>query len=65
MYLVCTQSPQMFHSYATPQRICITADKLRLNKLLRGSTHTSGIRLLSPQRGGFHLHMAYVLGVVS
>jgi hypothetical protein len=42
----------MFHSHATPQRIYITADKLRLNKLLHVNTHASGIKLLSPQQGG-------------
>jgi hypothetical protein len=49
----------MFHNHATPQHGYITADKLQLNELLSASTHTSGVRLLSPQWGGFHLHMAY------
>jgi hypothetical protein len=31
---MCTQSPQMFHNYATPWHIYITADKLCSNKLL-------------------------------
>jgi hypothetical protein len=38
----------MFHKHATPRRICITADKLRLNTLSCASTHASGVRLLSP-----------------
>jgi hypothetical protein len=49
----------MFHNHATPQHICITANKLHLNKLSNASTHASGVRLLSPQWGGFHQHMAY------
>ena len=33
---------------STPRHIYITADKLRLNKLSRASTHASGVRLLFP-----------------
>jgi hypothetical protein len=50
----------MFHNHITPWRICITPDKLCLNKLSPASTHASGIRLLSLQQGGFHFHMPYV-----
>jgi hypothetical protein len=39
----------------------ITAHKLHLNKLPHASTHTSGIRLLSPHQVDFHLYMAYML----
>jgi hypothetical protein len=48
----------MFSSHATPQRIYIMVDKLHLNKLSHVSIHVSGVTLLSPQRGGFHFHMA-------
>jgi hypothetical protein len=41
----------MFHNHATPQRIYITADKLRLNKLSHATTQLSCIKLLSPQQG--------------
>jgi hypothetical protein len=49
----------MIHNHATPQHISITANKLHLNKLSHASTHASGVRLLSTQGGGFHLHMTY------
>jgi hypothetical protein len=39
----------MFHNNATPWCIYITADKLRLNKLLHVSTHAFCIRLMSRQ----------------
>jgi hypothetical protein len=43
-----------FHNHTTPLCIHITANKLRLNKLPHASTYAFGIRLLSPQQGGYH-----------
>jgi hypothetical protein len=43
----------MFHNHATPHGIYITTNKLRLNKLSQANTHTSGVKLLSSQQGGF------------
>jgi hypothetical protein len=60
MQLICKQSSQIFHNHITPQHIYITTDKLCLNKVSHMSTHTSGIRLLCPQQGGFHLQVASV-----
>jgi hypothetical protein len=40
----------MFHNHATPRRIYITADTLRLNKLLQSTTHVCRAKLLSHQQ---------------
>jgi hypothetical protein len=49
----------MLHNHSTSRHIYITADKLHLNKLLHASTNAFDVGQLSPQGGGFHLHMAY------
>jgi hypothetical protein len=50
----------MFHNHATPRHIFfITADYLRLNKLLQYSTHLSHVKPLSPQQRGTLCHFDY------